>query len=195
MGAFNEERPQWFSFDEGNIKTKVKGESIEFTTLQGRIVALRVVDETFGGEDYKKLQINLHDGKALMILQMKLNSGYGRAFCCMLPNIDITKDVFISGGYKVVNERGKTTMYIKQGNKNIKWHFTKENPRELPMPEIYTIGKGKNIKQMLDFGAQTDFFIKMIAEYNTHLNSSAAPMEKGPQLEPTETGTTDDLPF
>lgn len=185
-------RPVWYRFKDGKIISKQGDVETVYDGIQGRIVAVRVMDETYEGETYKKIQINMEGSGELSVLQMKLDSGYGRSFCYLALSIDYSKEVIISGSSKQIDGKTRTRMFIKQGEKFLKQFFTKADPKDLP-PVTAIESKGKIVGW--DFEEQQKFFIAMFEEINKALNVSAVPLPEAPKLERGEHGISDDLPF
>lgn len=121
----------YLNFKDGEILSN----KTPYKNITGRIVELDVTDETYLNKDYKKLTLFIKAGDKIYKLGMPLSSGYGNAFCMMMPNVDWKEDVTISGNFDV-DDNGKKRggMFINQGKKAIKWFWTKDAPGKLPQP-------------------------------------------------------------
>lgn len=193
---------RYVNIKKGQIAIK-EGEEVKlYGYVEGFIRGLEVREDEYKGDKYHKLCVNLVDESGeIFQLQFRLDSGYGRAFCCILPNIDLTKSVMITPTYEVINDKPKSGMFINQGGKAIKWAFTKDNPNGMPPLERVTF---KN-KEMIDNSAQQQFFMELISRVNQELSLSApaavpekanAVASRPPQLAGDEHHEpVDDLPF
>jgi len=95
-------------------------------------------------EEYGKFwNIVLKDSKGIIQnLQFSYSSGYAMGFLKALPNVDLSKELKIIPNAKKDGDKTKTTIFINQFEKSIKWHFTRENPNGLPLLKKIKI-KGK----------------------------------------------------
>lgn len=209
MGAKNFNRNvKYYSLKDGQIVNKDKDKNVTvYDCLFGRLIQLKLRDEEYKDEKYKSLSITLYDGEETSILQMKFNSGYARAFMKMLPNIDVSKELELSAKSETTENstKKKTTTFLRQDNKPVKWHWTKNDDRtDLPAPEEI-LDKKKNVIG-LDYSKQELFLLNMVEVFNTTLqglevriiehvesNGNAQP-EKTTQQNTSEF-IADDLPF
>lgn len=144
-------------FDERSNQMKVfcsikKGEVIhknpagEYETHGGVTGILTDIFVKTDGKYGPELHLSLFD-KNVYVLQMKLDSGYGRAFLKIIPNADLAIPMSIVPTYrppKDGQEFGESGMIITQGGKALKWAYTKDNPNGLPPLEQLTV-KGKKV--------------------------------------------------
>jgi len=96
---------------------------------KGRITGIAVRDHKDYGKHWN-VTITDEDGDA--ILQMNYSSGYSAAFLKILPNIDLNSEVNIVPDMRVEGDKKKTTLFITQHGKPVKWYYTKDNPNGLP---------------------------------------------------------------
>lgn len=97
--------------------------------LDGIITGITTKDHT----DYGKFWvITLKDGEQDQILQFNYSSGYANGFLKALPNVDLTSKVKLSPSAKTEDGKTKTTLFINQHGKAIKWFYTKETPNGIP---------------------------------------------------------------
>lgn len=84
----------------------------------------------------------IDDDGVMQHLQFNYSSGYSAGFLKALPNVDFSKKVKIIPNAKKDGEKTKTTIFINQNDKSIKWFFTRDNPNGLPQLKKIKI-KGK----------------------------------------------------
>jgi len=97
-------------------------------------------------DEYGKFwQVVLKDEESGTVqnLQFNYSSGYANGFLKALPNIDLSQKVKIIPNAKKEADKTKTTIFLKQFDKVIKWYFTKANPNGLPELKKIKI-KGKS---------------------------------------------------
>lgn len=152
---------KFLNFKEGKIISAADGEKKAYTSVEGMLTDLDIVDEEYKGKEYRKIVLFITDDENnIWKLGFPLESGYGNAFCSLALNIDYNKPVIISGGVKEMdNDKSYGMLFIKQDGKNLKWYFTKEHP-ELP--------KGVKAKdrsgEFIDYTDRNDFFHKLLIE-------------------------------
>ncbi len=156
--AFKE--PTQFSVKRLNKNGKEVHEEF-YDYISGVITGIKTKDSDFG----RFWIITLKDGLDEFVLQLSYSSGYSNAFLKSLPNIDVKQKVqFIP---KMTVEEGgkkKSTMFIMQGGKPIKWFYTRENPNGLPELKGKP-GKGKDKgKTIWDDSEVMEFLEEMVAE-------------------------------
>lgn len=167
--------------------------------IEGKLVDLEIRDDEYQGKKYKKLCLMLHDGRESFQLQMKLDSGYGYAFCSIIQNADLKASIKIVPTYKETDNKGKAGMFINQNGKALKWYYTLATPHDLP-PLKQTTWKDQ---VMWDNTDQQQFFMRLLLEtIRPQIVSSAYDIISGPVNEldniPEASQVTepiDDLPF
>jgi hypothetical protein len=109
--------------------------------LDGVILDIAVKEH----EEYGKFwNIVLKDREGVIQnLQFAYSSGYAMGFLKALPNVDLSKELKIIPNAKKDGDKTKTTIFINQFEKSIKWHYTRENPNGLPLLKKIKI-KGKD---------------------------------------------------
>lgn len=196
-----------------HIKYSKDAEPEIYTKLEGFLTGLKVVDKEYEGEAYKQICINLYDGTDKTYqLQLRLSSGYGRAFCKILPNIALAEPVTISPSVKEVDGKKQYTVFIRQNDQALTHAFTKDNPGEMPPVEGPVKFKGKEV---WDDTKQSEFFETLIEKIAKHIKpekvrgrdentktNTKPPVEKSKTGKPTVkddhangNGTSEDLPF
>lgn len=128
--------------------------------IEGYISDIKIIDDEYQGKKYKKLCVFVDDGMETLQLQTSMENGYGRAFCNIIKNVDLTKQVHFSVSYKKdeATGKGEASMFLSQDGKALKWYFTKDNPRDLPLLEKVTF-KGK---EEWDNSKQLNYYINML---------------------------------
>jgi hypothetical protein len=212
MGPGKSEGVIFANVKEGKIHIKAHkdAEPEIFTFIEGYITGLKVVDKEYEGTPYRQLNVNLSDGAGkTWQLQLRLSSGYGRAFCKILPNIELTKPVSIAPSVKEVEGKKQYTVFVRQDDKALTHAFTKDNPGEMPPVEGPIKIKGV---EHWDDSKQQEFFESLIESIAKHItpgkvitrnqNVSAANEKPSKSGRPTVkddhangNGHSDDLPF
>lgn len=142
------------NISKGKLVIKKDGEVKTFGYLEGQLVDIEVLEDEYNNEKYLKLSLKIKDGAETYLLQMRLDSGYGRAFCCIIPNANLEWPMKISPSFK--DDRGG--LFIKQNGFPLKWYFNKENPRDLPQLKKVKVGN----RDMWDNSDQQAYFINML---------------------------------
>lgn len=96
---------------------------------KGRITGIAVREHPEFGK-FWNVTISDQDGEA--IIQMNYSSGYSAAFLKTLPNIDLSSDVVFTPSMKLEGDKKKTTVFISQHGKPVKWFYTKDDPNGIP---------------------------------------------------------------
>jgi hypothetical protein len=189
------ERFEYLNFSKGKIV--LNGE--QFDEFEGRVLDIKISDDEYQGEHFKKIGLLMRDdtGKQYL-LNMKMNSGYGVSFCMLVPNIEWMWPIIISGFSKEVEGKKKTGIFIKQRGVFIKWHFTKDNPGELPSLKKVKY-KGHDVWDSSD---QQNYFLEMLAVVSHELSkvkntatSDSKPPEVSAAAVTENLSPVDDLPF
>ena len=149
-----------------------------FDSITGRMTGISTREGNYG----KELQITLADDRPY-ILQLKLSSGPASSFLRALPNVDLQKPVTLIPKIEMKGDVKRTSVIIAQGDKGVKWAFTKDAPGDLPPMRQIKV-KGKDV---WDDSDQLAYFEKMIADINNKLSAVAPTLG-------SDAGT-DDLPF
>jgi hypothetical protein len=149
-----------------------------FDSITGQMTAISTREGNFG----KELQITLADDRSY-VLQLKLSSGPASSFLRALPNVDLQKPVTLIPKIEMKGDVKRTSVIIAQGDKGVKWAFTKDAPGDLPPMKQIKV-KGKDV---WDDSDQLAYFEKMITDINNKLSAVAPTLG-------SDAGT-DDLPF
>jgi hypothetical protein len=144
MGSIIKNSAIYLTISEGRICRRVQSPtatSKERQTKDGKLIheeqyhgwSGKITDIQTRQTDYgKEWNVTIEDGDTKASLQMKYSSGYASAFLKTLPNVDLSKDVQLMPKSETTDGKTKTTMFIKQDGKAIKWAYTKDNPNGLP---------------------------------------------------------------
>lgn len=183
----------------GKLAIKKDNEAHLFEHLEGMLTDIEIRDEEYQGEKYKKLCLKINDRGEDFLLQMRLDSGYGRAFCKIILNVDLKQPMKISPNFTEKDGKQSGSLFINQNGKALKWYFTKDNPGDLPPMKEITF-KGKTVWDNTD---QQNYFIHMLLErVRANLIPASHSIVSGPATEfnhvpdASEVITPiDDLPF
>lgn len=148
----------------GSLFTKKDEQELLYENLEGTITDITIVDDEYKGKQFKKLQLLIVDGPDKFLLQMRLDSGYGIAFCMICPHIDFNKPVNLSPIYSEKDGKGKAGMFVNQNGVALKWAWTKdirENDRFGKLPQLEK-GSHPKLGEYWDNSAQQEFFIDML---------------------------------
>jgi len=157
---------KFLNFKDGKIISSVNGQKEEYTSVEGMLTELDIVDEEYKGKEYRKIVLFITDDEGSeWKLGFPLESGYGNAFCSLALNINYSQPVKISGGIKEMeNDKSYGMLFIRQhdenGNwKNLKWYYTKES-KEVPTGVRAKDRSG----EYWDFTERNDFFHRLLIE-------------------------------
>lgn len=154
MGAVHQSNAIYLGISEGKISRRVAQPtdiSKERINKEGKVVHEefykgwkgRIVDIQTKENDYgKQWLVTLEDEDGKAILQMPYSSGYSAAFLKALPNVDLSSEVLLTPKLTIEGDKKKTTLFINQHGKAVKWYYTKDNPNGLPeLKQIKVKGK------------------------------------------------------
>lgn len=194
---------KYANFKEGLIVTKKNGQKVSFTTLEGDILDVDVEDAEFDKKPYRKVNVYIQHDEGVTILGFPIGSGYGQAFCKMLPNLNASLPVTISGGIDKVegSPRSYGKMFIKQEGVSVKWFYTKSlNADKLPTTQKNVGTKAKPVWES-DYTARNEFFEKLLFRFHENLakvwpnGAATAKAAKGKAGVAENSDPADDLPF
>lgn len=150
-------RKTFLNIKEGKIALRAKDGSIEtFTHVSGVLTSITIKEGKFG----KELHLGLSDDGEEFLLQMKFDSGYARAFMMAIKNADLRLPMALAPKYEESDGKKKSSLFINQDGKGVKWFWTKEKPGDLP-PMTSREWKGKT---EWDNTAQMAYLEKMLLE-------------------------------
>jgi len=153
---------------------------IKFGSLSGFLSGVSIKENEFG----KDWIFEIEDEGQVYALQMMYNSRYATTFLNALlnPDVNLSLPITITPWSKEVDGKAKTATYLKQGEEDIKWYFTKDNPNGMPPLEQVEF-KGK--LQWDDFKIMTADGLKPSEQFNS----------PGIPVDPNNAPDMDDLPF
>lgn len=96
--------------------------------IDGIITSITTKDGDYG----KFWIVTLEDSGETQTLQIQASSGFANGFLKALPNVNLAEKVKLIPSTKQEGDKKKSTMFINQHGKAIKWFFTKDEPHELP---------------------------------------------------------------
>ena len=143
-----------------------------FSSLSGYItdVFKRVSEQGYGDQ----LCIVLKDGEEEYQIQMPWSSRYSSGFFLSMPNIDAGKEITLSPWAKEIDGKKKTMLYLRHGQEDIKWFWTRETPGDMPeMKQIKVKGQ-----VVWDDSERQEFFEKYLEEKFKPSISAADGMKK-----------------
>jgi hypothetical protein len=149
---------------------------------KGQITAIEIREH----KDFGKFwNITLTDDQGDAILQMQYSSGYSAAFLKTLPNIDLKSDVIITPSLKIEGDKKKTSVFVTQHGKPLKWYYTKDNMNGLPeLKKIRVKGKDQwddsDIMEFLENMVNSEIIPKLPKDGS---NSTDAPEIDAEQME------------
>lgn len=113
---------------------------IKFGSLSGFLSGVSIKENEFG----KDWIFEIEDDGQVFALQMMYNSRYATTFLNALlnPDVNLNMPITITPWSKEVEGKTKTATYLKQGEEDVKWYFTKDNPNGMP-PLEKVVFKGK----------------------------------------------------
>jgi hypothetical protein len=116
------------------------------------------------GKFGRELHIVIRDGQDLYVLQMRLESGYARAFLRVIKNAALAEPVTIIPIYKVTEEGQQAGMIVTQNGSALKWYYTRTQPNGLPELEPCKMKDPKTGKLVdgWDNTKQMQFLVQML---------------------------------
>lgn len=151
-----------------------------YDSMEGVITNVTFRDGEYGTQ----LIVTVNNDGEIANLQMPLSSNPSGCFLKALPNIDVTKPVKFSPKMEEKDGKRKTSLFLSQDGKGIKWYWTKDNPGELPPLKKIKV-KGK---ETWDDSEQIEYLQNYVKnEFLKKIGGSEAPIQ--------ETTTDDEVPF
>lgn len=169
MGLGNNSNGQkiFLGIKEGKIilKHKDSGRVEEFDNLEGTLRSMWIKHD---GQYGPELQVTLRDAGQDYCLQMRLASGYARSFMKIAPNFALAEPMKLVPSVRTGSKENlEYGMFVYQGNKALKWYYTRDTPNGLPelMPCKVKNNQGALIDGW-DGSAQLNFLVSAIIEQN-----------------------------
>lgn len=185
----------YVNISKGLFVIKKDGEVQAHKSFTGYLVGIDIKDDVYQGKAYKKLCLTMQAGNEDFLLQMKLDSGYGRYFCNLIKNADLTQIMQISPKFEIKDGKQQASLFIRQNDQALKFFFQKDDPTRPPVKQVEFKGETH-----YDNTEQTQFFIKMLLEDIKPKLPHAAIVGPATQFATTPsaneiTEPIDDLPF
>lgn len=208
----NTGRLTYLNIKKGKISYKKDGESKESDFIEGFITKISIVEKEFEGKKHEEANINITDGEDKYQLQMRVDSGYFRAFCNAFKSGNPNAKTKITPTYKEENAKKTSGCFIDQNGESLKWFYSKgnDNLNEIPKLKEIMVGKKKHYdgSEILDFWKNWLLTLKFENNHKVNENqdnglndkskSSAESKSKFTQKEKDvviEDENDDDLPF
>lgn len=133
----NEGRKIYLNIKEGRIhyKDPKTGDKKDVGMVAGTIINHSINQKEWEGKKYEELALTIQDGEEKYILQMKINSGYFRAFVNQMKSGDATQRVKISPSFKQEGNQKNSSMFLEQGGKSLPWYSKKDDMKDVPLGE------------------------------------------------------------
>lgn len=134
----------YLTISDGKICRRVKSptlNSVERHTKDGKLVNEEfytgwkgiITDIQTRESDYgKEWIVSIKDNDGTAQLSFKYSSGYASSFLKALPNVELSKEVTITPKVTIEGEKKRTTIFLNQDGKAVKWYYTKDNMNGCP---------------------------------------------------------------
>jgi len=139
---------------------------LHYTGLEGTIDKCYVDESGYGANFVTEL---VDDEDSRFKLQMALDSKFFGEYAKRMPNIDVSKPLFLGLGYD--KENGRSFLYARQNDEKVPMAYTKDNPNGLPQPTKKTV-KGKEV---WDWEEQENFLYEVAVDFASKLETSDIP--------------------
>lgn len=119
---------------------------LKHSYIEGFLTGITVISKEFNGKSIKQWALDIEDGSSVYQLQLPYSSGYAASMLKALlnPVMDFNLPVKFTPWAKVVNDKKKTSIYVRQKEEDIPWYFTKDEPNGLPpMKQVEFKGEKK----------------------------------------------------
>lgn len=140
-------RLTYLNIKKGKLAYKTKdGEAKESGYIDGFITKVAFEEKEWEGKKYEQCNIRIVDGEDIFSLQMKVDSGYFRAFCNAFKSGNPLLKTKISPTYKEEGTKKNSGCFVEQSGSALKWFYNKEkgNLDEIPKVKKMTFG-GKDL--------------------------------------------------
>lgn len=184
-----------------------------YESLDGMIKSMRIVDKGQYGED---LEIGLHDGDQLMLLQTGFSSDIGKAIICRLEGINPELEIEI-GVCTIENDKGekKRFAWMKQGDDKILNRYSRKDgadESELQLPQPVEKKKARGGGSDWDWEDHDNALFEICRDISIangwakdeeefvessfkHAEKAEKPAEEGEMIPPSTPVDEDDIPF
>ena len=139
---------------------------LHYTGIEGNITSCYVDESDFGANFITEL---VDDEDARFKLQIPLDSQFFGQYAKRMPNIDISKPLFLGLGYD--KEHNRNFLFARQNGEKVSMAFTKDNLNGMPEPNKKTV-KGKEV---WDWEEQENFLYEVAVDFCSKLESQDIP--------------------
>ena len=195
----------YLTIREGKIAKNIGDKKYElYDSFEGVIVGMSTKDGLYGQE----LCLDLKDGGEVYQLQLRIKgedkpgqlakqTSHFIAFAHCCPIIDPTKPVEFIPSLKIVDEKKRAALFLKQNGETLKWAFKKGEG--MPDPEEVFNKKGELVS--IDWSEVETFRMNKVNEFSAKVREAASfnnmmtsevVQDSSDDLTPLE---DDDLPF
>jgi hypothetical protein len=195
----------YLTIREGKIAKNIGDKKYElYDSFEGVIVGMSTKDGMYGQE----LCLDLKDGGEVYQLQLRIKgedkpgqlakqTSHFIAFAHCCPIIDPTKPVEFIPSLKIVDEKKRAALFLKQNGETLKWAFKKGEG--MPDPEEVFNKKGELVS--IDWSEVETFRMNKVNEFSAKVKEAASfnnmmasevVQDSSDDLTPLE---DDDLPF
>lgn len=200
---------KFVNFSKGKVVGSLNGEKISIDSYSGYILSVDLVDDKYNDKEYKKIVLEmLDDEDTKRLVGFSMENGYGVAFCSILPNIDLTKEVTLTPTYDAIEGsiKHRSGLIISQPDATgkqvaLKWFYSSKADKQLPAPVELLDKKNKNIGW--DYSDRTTFCERLIngwfKKVQENYEKNFSTIELTGKSEEANAGSVpvdaDDLPF
>lgn len=157
LGSNTSGSKTFLNIKEGKIARRLAGGGVEsHDNLTGHLTGIAWHDGNFGRE----LHLTITDGAESYLLQMKWDGGYSVTFCKIIKNADLRLPMTLIPKFEEKDGRKRSSMFIQQDGRALKWFWNKDNPGDLPNLVKHEI-RGQAV---WDNTAQMAYLEKMLRE-------------------------------
>lgn len=161
---------KFVNFSKGKVVGMLNGEKISIDSYSGYILSVDLIDDKYNDKEYKKIVLEMLDDDGIKrLVSFSMENGYGVAFCSILPNIDLKKEVTLTPTYDAIENTNpvkyKGGLIISQQGIDgkqvaLKWFYSSKAKKQLP-PPVELLNKKKE-KIGLDYSDRNEFCEKLI---------------------------------
>lgn len=155
----NDNKPFTFvNISKGKLIFRKDGVEYHSEYLEGYLKDIFIRDKSFDGTRYKQLCLLIGNDSEDAFVQIRLDSGYGLAFCKIIKNCYFDLMLKIIPVYTEVGEKRTTSLFIHQDGSIVPWYYKKANMKDCPGIQW----KIENGRYVPDNSRQQEFFINLL---------------------------------
>ena len=133
----------YLNIKKGKISYKKDGVPQESDYIEGFITGVKVEEKEFEGKKYDEASFTIVDKDDKYLLQMKLDSGYCRAFCNAFKSGNPLLKTKITPTYEEKNTKKISGCFVEQNGTSLKWFYSKANDNLDQVPKLKEVMVGK----------------------------------------------------